>query len=70
MVANNIDPLMEVMLGNGFHINCLYNQETDEYPQLFFSHQLNVGDPETLAHAVRAGLEKTDANFSSGMAAR
>ncbi len=70
MLAHEVNPLMKVMLNHGFHVNCLYNQETDEHPQLFWSHQLNVGDPEQLAHAVRDGLEQTRVNFQQGMASR
>ncbi len=33
-----------------------------------FSHQLNVGDPDQLAHSVRLGLEQTGVNFISASA--
>ncbi|MGO8781418.1 MAG: DUF1259 domain-containing protein [Rhodomicrobium sp.] len=68
MLANEVKPVMTVMLGQGLHIDCLYNQETDEHPQLYFSHQLNVGDPDQLAHSVRPGLEQTGVNFISASA--
>jgi len=64
MLASEVDPLMRVALSHGFQVHCLYNQETDEHPQLYFSHQLNVGDPEQMAHAVHAALEKTNVEFS------
>jgi uncharacterized protein DUF1259 len=64
MTANEVDAVMKVTTDKGFQVHCLYNQETDEHPQLYFSHQLNVGDPEKLAHVVRQALEKTDTEFS------
>jgi hypothetical protein len=35
---------MRVMLARGWFVGCLYNQETAEHPQLYFSHQLKTGD--------------------------
>ena len=58
MVASEIDPVMRVMRGQGWDIGCLYNQETDEHPQLFFSHQFKTGDPYQLAREVRRGLDQ------------
>ncbi|MBV9103384.1 MAG: DUF1259 domain-containing protein [Candidatus Eremiobacteraeota bacterium] len=63
MVAKEIQPLMKLMRSRSWDVGCLYNQETDEFPQLFFSHQFKVGDPIELAHEVRAGLELTDSKF-------
>lgn len=40
---------------------CLYNQETDEHPQLFFSHRFKTGDPYQLAQEVREDLNRTNA---------
>ena len=45
------------MRSRRWDIGCLYNQETDERPQLFFSHQFKTGDPLELAHEIRAGLD-------------
>lgn len=41
-------------------VHCLYNQETDEHPQLYFSHQLKTGDPYELAREIRRALDHTD----------
>ena len=41
-------------------MGCLYNQETAERPQLYFSHMFKTGDPVRLATEIRAGLEHTD----------
>ncbi len=58
MVSSEIQKVIEVMRQQGWVIGCLYNQETDEYPQLYFSHQVKVGDPIALAHEVRKGLDQ------------
>lgn len=57
MVAHEIDSVVRVMRSQGWDIGCLYNQETDESPQLFFSHQIKTGDPYQLAHEIRRGLD-------------
>ncbi len=68
MTANEVDAVMKVTTdkkvttGKGFQVHCLYNQETDEHPQLYFSHQLNVGDPEKLAHVVRRHWKRPTPN--------
>lgn len=56
MTAAEVDPVIRTMRAAGFSIGCLYNQETDENPQLYFSHQLAVGDAIQLAQQVRQGL--------------
>lgn len=58
LVASEIQNVVAVMRQQGWVIGCLYNQETAEQPQLYFSHQLKVGDPITLAHEVRRGLDQ------------
>jgi hypothetical protein len=57
MTAFNINPLVGTMRKMGWDIGCLYNQETDEFPQLFFSHEFKTGNPYALAAQVRKGLD-------------
>jgi hypothetical protein len=57
MIASEVDPVCRRMRANGFEIHCLYNQETAEDPQLYFSHQLATGDAIDLARKVRQGLD-------------
>jgi hypothetical protein len=52
-----VDTLAKTMLAQGWQIDCLYNQETAEDPQLFFSHHYKVGDAYKLAAEVRRGLD-------------
>jgi hypothetical protein len=58
MIGSEVNGVVGVMRAQGWDIGCLYNQETDEHPQLFFSHQFSVGDPYKLAEQVRRGLDQ------------
>jgi uncharacterized protein DUF1259 len=59
LVAEEVDPVMRVMRARGWFVGCLYNQETDEHPQLYFSHQLKTGNAYALAQEIRLGLNHT-----------
>jgi hypothetical protein len=59
MTAAEVDPVCRRMRAAGFEIGCLYNQETAEHPQLYFSHMLAVGDPQDLAVRIRKSLNVT-----------
>lgn len=61
MTAAQVQPVVRLMRGYGWEIGCLYNQETAEHPQLYFSHQFNTGNPITLAEQMRKALDRTDA---------
>ncbi len=63
MIASEINPVMRIMRQQGWDIGCLYNQETAEHPQLFFSHQFKTGDPIQLAREIRNGLNLMDVKF-------
>jgi hypothetical protein len=56
LLADEIQPVKRVMRARGWFVGCLYNQETDEHPQLYFSHQLKTGDAYRLAHKVGTAL--------------
>jgi len=56
-LASQPDRLVSLMQAQGWEADCLYNQETDEDPQLYFSHYFKVGDAYELARQVRRGLE-------------
>ncbi|SDS92257.1 DUF1259 domain-containing protein [Actinopolymorpha singaporensis] len=59
MTAHEIGPVVSRMRHTDWDLGCLYNQETDEHPQLYFSHMLKTGDPYALAREVREGLDLT-----------
>ena len=61
MTAGEVQPVLAVMRRLGWDVGCLYNQETDEDPPLYFSHMLKAGEPLVLAREIRAGLDHTAA---------
>ena len=62
MESDEVQRVVRTMLVElGWYQGCLYNQETDEHPQLYFDHMLKVGDAYALAHEIRRGLDSTDA---------
>ncbi len=60
MIPSEINAVVSTMRSMGWDIGCLYNQETAESPQLFFSHMFKVGNPYTLAGEVEKGLDHTN----------
>jgi hypothetical protein len=59
MTADEVVPVVQQMQGLGWFQGCLYNQETDEQPQLYFDHMLKSGDAYSLAQEIRTGLNLT-----------
>jgi hypothetical protein len=59
MTAEEVDPVTKTMRRRGWDVGCLYNQETAELPQLYFSHMFKKGNALTLAREVQEGLEHT-----------
>jgi hypothetical protein len=62
MTSDEVQPVVATMRRHHWHVGCLYNQETDEHPQLYFAHMLKKGDPYELAREIRAGLDRTEAS--------
>ncbi len=65
MIASEIQNVVGIMRFQGWDIGCLYNQETDEHPQLYFSHQFKTGDSIELAKEIRRGANLTNLQFMS-----
>ena len=65
LTAQEVQPVIMTMRRQGWDINCLYNQETDEFPQLYFSHQLKIGSANQLAREIRNGANLVNLMFSS-----
>lgn len=63
MVAAEVQQVVRTMREQNWDVGCLYNQETDEQPQLFFSHMFKTGDSIVLAQEIRRGLDHTDVQF-------
>jgi hypothetical protein len=58
MTGVEIQRVVGVMRAQGWDVGCLYNQETNESPQLYFSHQFKTGSPLELAREIRKGLDQ------------
>jgi hypothetical protein len=58
MVGSEVVPVVSTMRAQGWDIGCLYNQETNEAPQLYFSHTFKTGSPYVLAAEIRKGLDR------------
>jgi hypothetical protein len=58
MIGSEVNPVVSTMRSQGWDIGCLYNQETNESPQLYFSHEFKTGDPYVLAAELRRGLDR------------
>ncbi len=61
MKTSEVMSVTRIMRQQGWQDHCLYNQETGEHPQLYFSHMLKTGDPYTLAQEIRKGINRTAA---------
>jgi hypothetical protein len=61
MTSHEVQPVVALMRRRGWHVGCLYNQETNERPQLYFSHMIKNGDHYKLAREIRTGLDRTNA---------
>lgn len=61
MKSAEVAPVTRVMRAFGWDVECLYNQEIGESPQLFYSHMFKRGDARALAHEIRSGLDHTAA---------
>lgn len=60
MTADEVGPVVKRMLLDLHGVQgCLYNQETDEQPQLYFDHMVKTGDAYQLAQEIRTGLDRT-----------
>jgi len=59
MTTPEVEPVTTLMRGLHWQDGCLYNQETGELPQLYFSHFLRAGSPLTLATEIRTALNLT-----------
>lgn len=65
LVASEIQDVLTFMRSRGWLVGCLYNQETDEMPQLYYSHMIKVGDSIMLAQDLKTALERTNAKVKS-----
>lgn len=63
MTSEETVPVISLMLNQlGWYQGCLYNQETNETPQLYFDHMVKTGDAYQLAAEIRQGLDLTNSD--------
>lgn len=61
LTATEVQPVVSLMrTTHGWLQGCLYNQETEESPQLYHARMLKTGDAYELAQEIRRGLDLTD----------
>ncbi len=65
MISSEVQRVIALQRSHAWDIGCLYNQETDESPQLFFSHTFKTGNSLTLAREIRAALNLMDMQYES-----
>jgi len=66
MIGSEVNGLLRAMRAKGWDVGCLYNQETEQQPQLFFAHMFKTGNARRLAQEIRAGLELTNSVLGAG----
>jgi hypothetical protein len=59
MKSSEVNPVTRLMRAHHWDVECLYNQEIGESPQLYFSHMFKRGDARDLARQIRNGLDRT-----------
>jgi hypothetical protein len=65
MTTSEVQKVTATMLARGWTDECLYNQESGEHPQLYWSHMVKKGSPISLARQVRQGLDHMNVEHSS-----
>ncbi|MFP5277641.1 MAG: DUF1259 domain-containing protein [Acidobacteriota bacterium] len=63
MIASEVNKVIGQQQKNGWDIGCLYNQETDEKPQLYWSHNFKTGDALQLAQELREAMNLMNLKF-------
>ena len=65
MIAKEVNPVLQTMRKQGWRVGSLYNQETAEKPQLYWSHMWKFGPTEQMAREVRQGLDLCNMKYVS-----
>lgn len=68
LIASEVNPVVRALNEHGIAVTAIHNHMLTESPRLFFLHFWAVGKQETLAHGLRAALDKIDiGDAGSGM---
>lgn len=58
LIAGEVNPVVSALTEHGIAVTAIHNHMLSESPRLFFLHFWAVGEPEALAHGLRAALNK------------
>jgi len=58
LIANEVNPVIKALRGNGIEVTALHSHMLDESPRLFFMHFWANDDAQKLARGLRAALDK------------
>lgn len=58
LIASEVNPVVTALAEHGINVTAIHNHMLSESPRLFFLHFWAVGEQETLAHGLRAALDK------------
>jgi Domain of Unknown Function (DUF1259) len=58
LIASEVNPVIRALAEHGIAVTAIHNHMLSESPRLFFLHFWAVGKPETLAHGLKAALDK------------
>lgn len=59
LISSEVNPVVKSLTDNGIAVTALHSHMLFEVPRLYFLHFWGVGNPETLARALRGALEWT-----------
>ena len=66
MIASEVNPVIRVLRENGIEVTSLHNHLLAEEPRLFFMHFWANADAQRLARGLRAALDLTNSQRTSG----
>ena len=58
LTAEEVNPVMSVLLEHGIQVTALHNHMLTDEPRLFFMHLWAVGSPRSVAQGLKAALDK------------
>lgn len=58
LVASEVNPVLRALRSNGIEVTALHNHMLDDQPRIFFMHFWANADAKTLAHGLRAALDR------------
>lgn len=60
LTDSEVNPVIRALTEHGIAVTAVHNHMLSESPRLFFLHFWGVGEPEALAHGLKAAVDKTN----------